>query len=263
MSHKLIFLGTSAANGVPAFYCDCAACREAKANPALSRSRSSILISGQQNILIDVSPDLRQQLLREGISHIDNLILTHTHFDHIGGLAEMEYFIRLNSKQALCSLMSKESKKYIDLNYGFMSDCLAIVPFPVGSTTTLDGLTYTSLKAHHAPGTLGVMIESPSHKKVAYLPDTGELDEDVKEILVGVETLILDATFWKKNRMPDDHNSVESAIQAGVELQANQIYLTHLAMHYDEPVTDRELNDYLKQYGDHIHLAYDGLRIDF
>jgi phosphoribosyl 1,2-cyclic phosphate phosphodiesterase len=262
MSHELIFLGTSAANGVPAFYCDCAACQEAKANPALSRSRSSILIAGRKNILIDASPDLRQQLIRENVDHIDNLILTHKHFDHIGGLAELEYFVRLNGNAPLCSLMSSETEEYIDFNYEFMRECLEVMPFSAWTSVALDGLTYRAIPARHTAGTIGILFESEQGKTVAYLPDTGPLDVKTKELLGGIDILILDATFWKYNWMPDNHHSVESAIETGLSLNAGTIYLTHLAMHYDEPVTDLELNDYIKQYGDHIYLAYDGLKID-
>jgi len=55
---------------------------------------------------------------------------------------------------------------------------------------------------------------------------------------------------------------VEQAVQLGMELGVKQLFLTHLSMHHDTPVTNQELETYLSKFGDHIHLAYDGLRID-
>jgi phosphoribosyl 1,2-cyclic phosphate phosphodiesterase len=62
--------------------------------------------------------------------------------------------------------------------------------------------------------------------------------------------------------MPDVHQSVESAVQLGLELNAKEIYLTHLSMHYDQPVVNQELQDFLRDYGNHVHAAHDGLRLD-
>lgn len=71
---------------------------------------------------------------------------------------------------------------------------------------------------------------------------------------------MLDATFWKRNWNPNDHHSVQETIEEGFALDAGTIYLTHLAMHYDEPVTLAELEAYVEQYDGRVKVALDGMR---
>ena len=77
----------------------------------------------------------------------------------------------------------------------------------------------------------------------------------------GCETLILDATFWGRNWNPAAHHSVQEAIEEGLELDAGTIYLTHLAMHYNTPVTLAELKAHLAPYDDRVRVAADGLKV--
>ncbi len=85
---KLQFLGTGTSTGVPQIRCSCDVCRSS--DPRDNRLRCSALISeGNSRILIDCSPDFRQQALRADIDHIDALLLTHSHYDHTGGIDDL------------------------------------------------------------------------------------------------------------------------------------------------------------------------------
>lgn len=263
MNHRLIFLGTGAGSGVPSFYCGCPACREALDNPLYCRTCCSLAIQGEATVLVDAPPDLRMQLIRENIHTINALFLTHRHYDHTGGLGELEFYSRLKAREALPAFMSSETAGWLNETHEFMRDCFKIEPFSLSSQAMVDGIVYTALEASHTPGTIGLLMETPSGKRAAYLPDTGPLTAETAGKLHNVDILILDATFWGENRMPTAHLSVDSAVQTGLALNAGQVYLTHLSMHHDRPVTSRELENYIKQYGDHIHLAYDGGNIDF
>jgi len=77
---RLRFLGTGSAVGVPAFFCGCRACEEAIADGKARRTRSSVVLEGEAFYLLDASPDLRTQFLREHVSRLDGLFLTHQHF---------------------------------------------------------------------------------------------------------------------------------------------------------------------------------------
>lgn len=260
--NQLIFLGTGASCGVPAFFCRCKACQEAHTDPRFARSRCSLIIQGKSSTLVDAPPDLRSQLLREQIDHIDQFILTHWHYDHSGGIGDLEFFVRVRQGEAIPTYLSAETKAWLDNTYYFLTDCLYVQTMDYGYQVDVDGVTYTTLPVSHTPGTFGLLLETSSGQRTAYISDTGPLPASTAEQVQGVDTLILGATFWGNNWMPEDHLSVESAVNLGLELGVKQLYLTHLSMHHDPPVTNQELEDYLSEYGEHLHLAYDGLRIE-
>ena len=101
MDPKLIFLGTGAGCGVPSFFCDCKACQEAQSEPRYRRTRCSVAIQGEMTTLIDTPAELRMQLIREGIDQIDQLLMTHWHYDHSSGLGDLEFYVRLKRGEAI------------------------------------------------------------------------------------------------------------------------------------------------------------------
>lgn len=259
-THHFIFLGTGAGCGIPAFFCSCPACEEARQNPQAKRGCCGVLIEGSRRLLIDTPPDLRHQLLREKVDSIDKLLYTHAHYDHVSGLGELEYFIRLVLKKSLSVSASAEAHASIEAEFGYMNDILAFEELKSFSSFTYDGVNYTALPVTHAPGTFGYLIETPT-TRLFYASDTGRLDEKVAEQVHGVDALIMDATFWGNNWSPHAHHSVSEAIEEGLKLEAKTIYLTHLAMHYDTPITLAGLETYLEQYEGRVKVAFDGLHL--
>lgn len=259
-THSFTFLGTGAGCGVPAFFCHCAACEEARAVPRARRGCCGVLVEGTKRLLIDTPPDLRHQFLREGITGIDRLIYTHAHYDHLSGLGELEYLIRLVRKEALPSGASEEALIGIKQEFGYMTECLSLETIEPFSSFVYDGATYTALPVAHAPGTYGYLIETPQ-TSLFYASDTGRLPEKTAERVRGVDILVMDSTFWKKNWSPAVHHSIQEAIEEGLELDAKSIYLTHLAMHYDEPITLADLETYLERYEGRVTAATDGMKL--
>ena len=98
-THTFTFMGTGAGCGVPAFFCECPACQEAREHPRARRGDCGAMIRGRGEggltVLIDTPPDVRHQLNREGVRAIDRLLVTHGHSDHIGGMEELEYMVQL------------------------------------------------------------------------------------------------------------------------------------------------------------------------
>ncbi len=262
MGSQLIFLGTGAGCGVPAFYCNCVACREASTNPNYQRTRCALLVRGERNTLIDAPPDLRVQLNRERIHQIDHFILTHSHYDHTGGIGELEFYVRVQRQQAIPTYLTPATQAWLQTSFNFMEDCLYIQTVEPNWQFELDKVMFTALEVTHAPGTLGVLLQTPAGKRTAYIPDSGPLPAQTAQQLEGIDTLILGATFWGTNRMPEDHLSVAEAVQIGLILNIKNLYITHLSMHHDTPVTNHELETYLQTFGEHFHLAYDGLCIE-
>lgn len=256
----LVFLGTGAGNGVPAFYCDCPVCDEAQGAGRLRRTRSAVAITGAENYLIDAPPELSSQLLREKIKRVDRLFLTHFHHDHCAGLGDLEIYARFYLKRKLPAVMSRETLDDLEKSHGSMEQWLDVTLIEPSHTLSFHGVEITGLPVSHSPGALGYLIKTEKCR-TAYIPDTGPLPELCRSYLRGVDNLLLDATFYGQNMYPQQHLTVHDAIRTARELEVKRLYLTHLSMHYSEPVTSEALEKEIAPYGDSVNLAYDGLRI--
>lgn len=257
-THTFTFMGTGAGCGVPAFFCDCPACNEARELPRARRGDCGVMVRGEKTILIDTPPDTRHQLLREDVRTVDALLYTHAHFDHLGGLGELEYLVQLVKKQPLPTYASADALAGIAAEFHYMTYCLETHEVSPFGTIEIDEVRYTALPVTHAPGTYGYLIET-DETRLFYASDTGKLPAETAERVRDVDIMALDATFWKRNWSPEAHHSVQECIEEGLELGAKTLYLTHLAMHYDEPITLVELEEYLEQYQGQVRVAADGL----
>lgn len=258
--HTFTFMGTAAGCGVPAFFCECPACNEARRNPRARRGDCGVIVRGERTVLIDTPPDLRHQLLREEVRTIDELLYTHAHFDHLGGLGELEYLVRLVRKAPLPTYGSPETLAGVGAEFSYLISCLELHELSPSDQISLDGVRYTALPVTHAPGTYGYLIETED-TRLFYASDTGKLPDETAERVRGVDIMALDATFWKRNRSPESHHSVQECIAEGLGLNVGTLYLTHLALHYDEPLTLEELETYLERYQGRVKPAADGLTL--
>ena len=257
-NHTFTFMGSGAGCGVPAFFCDCPACEEARNNPRARRGDCGVMVTGATRTLIDTPPDIRQYFLRENVRYIDDLVFTHWHYDHVGGLGELEYMVQLLTKAPIATYASPYTLESIGREFEYMMYCLACAPIDPFGQFAIDGVTYSALPVSHSPGTYGYLIETED-TRLFYASDTGKLPPETAEIVKGVDILAMDATYWKENGYPKNHHSVQECIEEGFELGAGKIYLTHLCMHYSEPITLAELEKYLEQYGGRVEPAADGL----
>ena len=257
-NHTFTFLGTGAGCGVPAFFCECPACEEARADPRAQRGDCGVMITGSTRTLIDTPPDIRHYFNREGVRFIDDLLFTHWHYDHVGGLGELEYMVQLVTKAQIATYASPYTLESIGREFEYMSYCLATAPIEPFEQVVIDGVSYTALPVAHAPGTYGFLIET-EETSLFYASDTGKLPPETAERICGVDVLAMDATYWKENGYPANHHSVQECIEEGLELDAGKIYLTHLCMHYSEPITLAQLEEYLTQYDGRVEPASDGL----
>lgn len=256
---KIVFLGTGAGNGVPSFFCDCAACQEARDDFSCRRTRSALLLAGEDHTLIDAPPDLRLQLERAGVRHLERVFLTHWHYDHFGGLGELEFYCQLTRAAPLPVYLPAAALDSLKTAFPHLLDYLELRPLEAWQKVGLPGLNIQPLPARHGVPTFGYLIEQAG-SRLAYFPDTGGFAPEVEELLHGVGTLILDATFNGTNWYPGSHLSVQEAVQWSQRLKSNLTYLTHLSMHYSQPVTRRELEGALQDQP-RILLARDGLEI--
>jgi len=253
-------LGTSAGPGVPAFYCNCSGCLEARQNPKLARTRTSAFLdAGTNKILIDAGPDIRSQLIKESIPEIDTIFLTHWHADHFSGLDEFEFYVRLHTCEPIFLYMPASAVAEFERTYPDLHDIFCIIPWEYQQKYTFADISITPLPANHGVETAGFLVES-QHCRIAYFPDTAGLPDTSVSTLQNVDYLFCDATFHGENWYPESHMSVEQAVALSHTVKAKKTFLTHLAMHYSTPVTTEKLIEELVDEAD-INIAYDGLHI--
>lgn len=262
--HVLTFLGTSSGCGVPAFFCHCPACEQARRDPSKRRGCTGVVVQSHGTTLIDTPPDLRQQLLRENVESIDELFLTHAHYDHLGGFGELEYYIRLCRGSALPFHASAYAMTEAFKEFEYMDDCFVQDPMQDFETRYADGLSIQALPLNHAPGTFGYLMTTPEGRSCFYAPDTADLRPDVIEVLRGTNTIIMDATFWKNAGAHTTHHFVKDTVREGLELLgAEKVILQHLAPHMcDDGVNEiEEIYKYADQFDGRVIVAEDGMKV--
>src|SRR5678816_2346426 len=190
------FLGTGTSHGVPMIACECAVCRSP--DPRDKRLRPSICLDvpSYASILVDAGPDLRQQVLSFGVKHLDAILLTHAHADHILGLDEVRRFNAVTGKPMPC-YAAPETWETVWKTFHYVFDG---VPRQGGGIPKLD--------AHEIRGPLTVqgvpIIPVPVwHDQMpvlvfrfgdfAYLTDCNRIEDSSMALVAAVDTLVIDA----------------------------------------------------------------------
>lgn len=257
ISGKFVLLGTGTSVGVPAIGCGCEVC--VSDNSRNKRTRSSAIVGlPEGNLLIDTSPDLRTQLLREDIGLAHAVAYTHEHADHIFGLDDLRLFpFRLKAPVPLYCEPLVEARIRQSFDYAFM----ARPDSHPGATPSLEfrtiglepfsvlGADVRPLRLMHGPNyqVLGFRIG-----QIAYCTDTSHIPEASFEVLAGCEVLIIDGL---RHQPHPTHFHVEAALEAIGRVRPNKAYLTHVSH-------DLEYADMNSRLPEGVEMAYDGLSID-
>ena len=247
-------LGTGTSTGVPVPACDCAVCRSG--DPRDQRTRCSLLLGfNGRNILIDAATDLRQQALRESIRHIDAVLFTHTHADHIHGIDDLRPFNVKGADpipvyagpEAVTSM--KRNFTYIFGNGERSGYCPRLTLQPINGAFELFGLPIVPVPLKHGSGTsLGFRIGP-----VAYLTDCSAIPDTSLPLLEGLELLILDALRFRPHA---SHFNIAGAIEQADRIGAAQTLLTHLS---HEVLHGK----HAEGLPDSVAFAYDGQKLSF
>lgn len=254
-------MGTGAGPGTPSFFCDCPGCREARENPAMARTRSGALLATPEgNFLIDTPPDVRAQLVRERITRVDGVFLTHWHYDHFGGLGELEYYVKLARRERLPLYLPPSAAEQFAAAFPNLEEVFRVTPWEFGRLYRFGAFSITPLAARHGIETAGFLVATAG-ARLAYFPDTAGLPEATARAVEAVDWLICDATFFGENWFPDSHMSAEEAIGLGRQVKAGRTVLTHLSIHYSTPVTSKELAAAVAGHPG-VAVACDGMVID-
>lgn len=254
MKAVLTVLGSGTSMGVPTIGCDCRVCTSA--DPRDRRTRPSIMVEyGGKRVVIDTTPDFREQALREGIRHVDAVVYTHAHADHILGLDDLRplTFHRHGRiplyAQAETAEVLRRMFAYIfngDYKYGGLAQ---VELHEFEGPLELAGATYTPIPVVHGDA----VIHGYRFGAAAYLTDFSEVPESSLGLLEGLDILFLDAL---RHRPHPTHSTVENSVGLAQRLAARRTFFTHIC--HDLP--HEETNAALPAG---IRLAHDGLKLEF
>lgn len=253
------FLGTGTSVGVPMIGCDCAVCRST--NPRNHRYRCSVLINAPRgNILIDTTPELRLQLLRENVKLVHAVVYTHYHVDHLFGLDDLRIFPML-LKGPLPIYCTDDVEEVIRQAFAYAfhpgGDDLPPGVLPRLEFRRIDESPFEVLGERIIPipllhgrfDVLGFRIGD-----VAYCTDVSGIPERSWPLLEGLKVFVIDAL--RPGKPHPSHFSLEQALQAIDRVKPEQAYLTHMAHTMDYDVLVRTLPP-------RVAPAHDGLSFRF
>jgi len=252
-------LGSGTSQGVPMIGCRCAVCQSA--DPRDKRTRSSIfLATPQAKILVDTTPDLRHQALRENLDHLDAVLFTHPHADHIMGFDDLRRFCEIQGGPlpiygSAETLAQVERIFFYAFNPGNkVPGYVHVVPHVITGPFELGGIEITPLPVPHgAVSTLGFLFSQAGRKLLAYLSDCASVPEPVRSLVAGVEVLIIDGL---RDRPHPTHLTVGGAVEVALATGAQRSFLTHQT--HEKRHVDR-----LRDLPAGIEVACDGMKLEF
>ena len=252
-------LGSGTSQGVPMIGCRCAVCQST--DPRDKRTRSSIFVATPQaRILVDTTPDLRQQALRENLDHLDAVLFTHPHADHIMGFDDLRRFCEIQGGPlpiyGSAETLAQLQRIYF---YAFNPSKLVpgyvhVAPHVITGPFELGGLEMTPLPVPHGSvSTLGFLFSRGGRKLLAYLSDCAAVSETIRAIISGVEVLIIDGL---RDKPHPTHLTVSGAVEVAAAVAAQRSFITHQT--HEKCHADR-----MRDLSAGIEVAYDGMKLEF
>jgi len=249
----LTFLGTGTSSGVPTLGCRCPVCTSS--DPRDKRSRPSLWLDySGRSIVIDTTPDFRSQALRAGIEHLDAVVFTHAHADHVLGLDDVRGFY-FRQREPIPIYADAETMRRIQHIFSYIFNG----KYPYGGIARLDphfiegpfelwGQQWNPVPVLHGQMTgLGFRFG-----KVAYVTDFSVIPEASLVLLKDLDVLILDAL---RHRPHPTHSNLEQSLALVEQLQPRKAYFTHIAHELGHEETNAT-------FPPHVRLAFDGLKLE-
>ena len=256
---EITFLGTGTSHGVPVIGCTCPVCLSS--DPRNKRLRTSIhILTPEISLMVDTTPDFRFQCLREGINHVDAVLYTHSHVDHILGFDDLRRFCEMENKsipvygseRTLTDLARvfqyafDGSARYA--NYVRPDPKLLAGPFSIGD------LEVTPVELPHGRMVTNGFVFTKSGKRMfAYFTDCASVPAEAEEAALDVDVLVIDALRQNSHQT---HFTIAGAIEAARRIRAKKTYLIHMCHEVAHEETESLLPSDIK-------LTYDGLRLEF
>jgi phosphoribosyl 1,2-cyclic phosphate phosphodiesterase len=255
MQATLTVLGSGTSMGVPTIGCDCAVCRSL--DPRDRRTRPSVLLSyDRRHVLIDTTPDFREQALRERITQLDAVLYTHTHADHILGIDDLRplTYHRASGKLPLyaapraCDFLRNMFRYIFEPTYKF-GGLPQVDLHPIDGLVELFGARFEPLTIIHGE----VPILGYRFGSAAYLTDHSEVPAETLEKLRGLDILFLDALRYTPH---PTHSTIERSLKIVDEVRPKRAFFTHICHDLGHAATDAALPS-------GVRLAFDGMKLEF
>jgi phosphoribosyl 1,2-cyclic phosphate phosphodiesterase len=250
---RLTFLGTGTSTGVPTVTCHCKVCTST--DPRDQRTRPSLLVEFDgRAVLIDTTPDFRQQALREKMEQLDAVVFTHSHADHVLGLDDTRVFY-FRQQVPLPVWADERSMHKLRQIFSYIFDETyayggvgKLDPHLIEGPFELWGLKMIPVPVYH--GDLPVL--GFRFGRAAYVTDFSTIPETSLPLLEGLDVLVLDALRHKPH---PTHSNLEQSLALVERLKPRQALFTHIAHELGHEETNAALPP-------HVQLAYDGQRVE-
>ncbi len=256
MSHPsltITFLGTGTSTGIPMIACGCKVCTST--NQKDKRLRSSILVQSEKTTLVvDTTPDFREQMLRINNKKLDAVLFTHPHKDHTAGLDDIRaYNFFLNKAMDVYANSLTEEALKKEFAYAFSDKRYPGIPeinlITINQTPFFIGdIKVMPLEVWHYK----MSVYAFRFGNFTYITDANRIDEKQKEKIKGSEIVVVNA-LRKEDHI--SHFTLQEAIELVNELEVPIAYFTHISHQLGK---HDDINAILPK---HIYLAYDGLKI--
>ncbi len=253
---NITFLGTGTSVGIPAIGCDCDVCRSD--DPLNRRRRTSLHVeAGGMSLLIDTTPDLREQALAHNVSRVDAVLFTHSHADHIFGLDDIR---RYNAMQGGVIPAYASRPVIADLKRVF--DYISTEATPgvyrpliefreLGEGCVLGDVQVQAYEVEHGTKMTHGFVVEHAGRRVGYFPDCHSMQDEVVNVLGGIDVMILDAL---RHRPHSTHLTLDECLAYLARIGAKRSYLIHLCHDLEHHATQALLPE-------GVFVSYDGLRI--
>jgi len=250
----ITFLGTGTSQGVPVIACTCPVCLSDDKKD--KRLRSSILIETKGKVLIvDTGPDFRYQMLREKVNHLDAVLFTHEHKDHIAGLDDIRAF-NFKQQSALPIYANNRVIQALEREFHYIFSDFSYPGIPQihvheinSDSFTIDGdieIQPVEVKHFKLP-VMGFRIDD-----FTYITDAKTIEEGEFQKIIGTKVLVINALQREEHI---SHMTLSEAIDFAKKVGAKQTYLTHISHRLGKH------SEVSKELPEGIQLAYDGLKI--